>query len=591
MLSRRSSVTAVILLVLSMVLTACAPQSVAPAPAPTAAPAAAPAAAATEAPAAAASAPTAAPAPAGIINSLGIALPADAAPLAKQVFHDAGMEGKHFDFNKNVYEYNDLCPYCFQALVLDDPDHAYVDPGDAERWEVSDDGLTWTFHLRDGLKWSDGSPLTAQDYEFTFQRLMDPKTASTYAWFYYPIKNGEAVAQGEKPVSDLGVKAVDDKTFQVTTEKPIPYMTMIMGFPTSWPVPKAMVEKYGDAFATDVDKTLYNGAFMPTQWNKGTDITFKLNPNYTGPQKPLLETIEKKFIQQGAPTLSMYQADELDYTIPVSQADMIMIMADPALSQEAVVAPGKTTRYIWFNTLKPPFDNLKLRQAVSHAIDRDAITQKVTKGMNLTTYTMIPNGTPCNNDGNPEYTALANYDPELARKLLAESGVDVAKLPVMEMWTKQGEAQPELEAIANMLKQNLGIQVITKDVERAVYVDTLTKGNMEIALARWAMDYNDPSNFVDWWASNAGSIIQWKNPEFDAAVKAAGVELDPQKRCELYGKAEKIMLEDAAGVFIEHPKAMELFKPWIGGVKPDKDGNRLHYTGWLADAYIKDNVK
>jgi len=537
-------------------------------------------------------APTAAPAAASAIkNSLGVTLPADAAPLAKQVFHDAGMEGKFFDFNKDVYQFNDLCIICNQALVLPDANQDYSHPGDAESWEVSSDGLTWTFHLRKGLKWSDGSPLTAKDYEFTFQRLMDPKTASTYAWFYYVIKNGEEVATGKAPVTDLGVKAVDDTTFQVTTGQPIPYMLMVMGFPTSWPIPKAMVDKYGDAFATDIDKTLFNGPYYPTQWNKGTDITFKLNPNYTGPQKPMLETIVKKFTQQGAPTLSMYQADELDYTAGGSQADMIMAMADPILSKEAVVYPSFTTRYIWFNTLKPPFDNLKLRQAVSHAIDRDAITQKVTQGMNLTTYTMIPNGTPCNNDGNPAYTALANYDPVLAKQLLAESGVDVTKLPPMEMWTKQGEAQPELEAIASMLKENLGIQVTTKNVERAVYVDALSKGNMQIALGRWAMDYNDPSNFVDWWQSNAGSIIQWKNPQFDALVKAASSELDLTKRCQEYGEAEKIMLQDAAGVFIEHPKQMLLYKPWIGGPQADKNGNRLLYTGWLADVYIKNNVK
>ncbi len=584
-MSRKITVTVGLLVLLTMVLTACAPAAT---PVPTQPPAATqvPKPAPTQAPA-----PTNTSAPAKIKNSMGNELPGDAAPLAKQVFHDAGMEGKHFDFNKNVYEFNDLCIICNQALVLPDANQDYSHPGDAERWEVSKDGLTWTFYLRKNLKWSDGSPLTAKDYEFTFQRLMDPKTASTYAWFYYVIKNGEAVNKGNMPVSELGVKAVDDYTFQVTTGQPIPYMLMVMGFPTSWPVPKKMVETYGDAFATGIDKTLFNGPYYPTQWNKGKNITFKLNPNYTGPQKPMIETIEKTFIQQGAPTLSMYQAGELDNTAGGSQADMIMAMADPVLSKEAVVYPSFTTRYIWFNTLKPPFDNLKLRQAISHAIDRDAITQKVTKGMNLTTYTMIPNGTPCNNDGNPAYTALANYDPVLAKKLLAESGVDVTKLPAMEMWTKQGEAQPELEAIASMLKDTLGIQVTTKNVERAIYVDTLSKGNMQIALARWAMDYNDPSNFVDWWQSNAGSIIQWKNPQFDALVKSASSELDLTKRCQMYADAEKLMLQDAAGVFIEHPKQMLLYKSWIGGPQADKNGNRLLYTGWLADVYIKNTVK
>jgi len=529
------------------------------------------------------------PTPVKIVNSFGVELPADAAPLDKQVWPLASMEGKHFDFNKNVYEFNDMGSPCWQTLVLYDSDWNFW-PGDAESWETSADGLTWTFHLRDGLKWSDGSPLTAADYEFAFKRQMNPETASVYAWFYYGFKNGQKVNKGELPVDELGVKAVDDRTLTITTEKPLPYMLMIVSFPTSWPIPKAMVEKYGDDWAKDTKTALSNGPWYPAEWNRGRNLIMKANPYYAGPKKPMIETIIQTFIPQGAPTMPMYQANELFSVGGSQQADYVQAINDPAMRKEIEIFPTSTTRYIWFNTLKPPFDNIKVRQAVAHAIDRGAITDKVTLGMNIPTYTMIPAGIPCSSFGDPDLPAYSPYDPEKAKQLLAEAGYPEGKgLPEMEMWTKQGEAIPELEAIQSMLKA-IGINVIAKNVERAVYVDTLKQGGLEIALGRWAMDYPDPTNFLDWWASDAGSIIQWKNAEFDKLIKEAGSLLDLETRCPMYKRAERIILEDAAAVFIEHPKQFVLYKPWVGGPNPRADGIRAAYSMWYADVYIKNNI-
>lgn len=520
-----------------------------------------------------------------IVNSVGVELPPDAAPLEEQVFRVSTLEGKHFDYNKNIYEWNGMGSFAWEPLVWPDADWNFY-PGGADSWETSDDGLTWTFHLNQDAKWSDGSPVTAEDWAFTFRRELDPATASTYAWFYYGFKNAQAVNQGEMPVDELGVEAVDDYTLTITTEQPLPYLLMILAFPTSFPVNKAMVEEHGDAWASNLETVLSNGPYMVTEWNKGRNLVMELNPEYSGPRQPKLEKIIQVFVPQGAPIMSMYQADEIDHMKTNLQADMIQIINDPVLSQQASLYANFVTRYIWFNHLEPPFDNKLVRQAISHAIDREAITEQVTQGMNVPGYTMLPPGFPCSSANNPEYQAYADYDPAQAADLLAQAGYPNGEgFPELEMWTKQGEAIPEMEAIQRMLQDNLGIKVIPKDVERAVYVDTLGQGNLKIAMGRWYFDYPDPTNFLNWWRGTDG-IIKWDNPQFDEIVTAAGGELDPQKRCEMYAEAEKIMLEDVAAVFIEHPKEVQLFKPNIAGIKLRSDGIKHDYTGMVSDLYI-----
>ena len=525
-----------------------------------------------------------------VVNSLGIELPADAAPIGKQVWPQAAMEGKNFDYNKNIYEWNSMGGECFQALVLPDSDWNFY-PGDADSWDTSADGLTWTFHLNPNRKWSDGSQVTAYDYEFTFKRLMDPATANNYAWFYYTFKNAQAVNTGEKAVDELGVKALDDLTLTITTETPVPYLLMIVAFPTSWPVNKAMVEKHGDDWSKDISTVLTNGPYMPVEWNRGKDLVSTLNPHYTGPKKPMLEKIITTFIPQGAPLMPMYQAGEIYSVGGSQQADYVMAINDNTLRKEADVFPTFTTRYVWFNSLEPPFDDVRVRQAVTLAIDRQAITENVTMGMNIAALTMVPPGIPCNSFGDEDIQKYGEYNPEKARELLADAGFPNGEgFPEFEMWTKQGEAIPELEAIQSMLKENLGITVIAKDVERAVYVESMKGAKLNIALARWAMDYPDASNFLGWWVGTA-SYIKWINAEFDELVTAANAEIDATKRCEGYKKAERIILEDAAAMILEHPKQFLLWKPWVGGPTPRSDGIRVAYTGSISDMYIKNNIK
>ena len=525
-----------------------------------------------------------------VVNSLGIELPADAAPIEKQVWPHATYEGKNFDYNKNIYEWNSMGAEGWQALVLPDSDWNFY-PGDADSWETSADGLTWTFHINPDRKWSDGSQVTAHDYEFTFKRLLDPETANNYAWFYFSFKNAGPVNRGEMPVDELGVKALDDLTLTITTETPVPFLLMIVAFPASWPVNKAMVEKHGDDWSKDISTVLTNGPYMPVEWNRGQNLVSELNPHYTGPKKPMLEKIVTTFIPQGAPTMPMYQAGELYTAGGSQQADYVLAINDNELRKDLEVFPTFTTRYVWFNSLEPPFDDVRVRRAITYAIDREAITERVTMGMNIAALTMVPPGIPCNSFGDEDIQKYGEYNPEKGRELLAEAGFPNGEgFPEFEMWTKQGEAIPELEAIQSMLKENLGITVIAKDMERAVYVESMKGAKLNIALGRWAMDYPDPSNFLGWWVGTA-SYIKWINAEFDELVTAANSEIDPVKRCEGYKKAERIILEDAAAMILEHPKQFGLWKPWVGGPNLRSDGIRYPYTGSIADTYIKNNIE
>jgi oligopeptide transport system substrate-binding protein len=365
---------------------------------------------------------------------------------------------------------------------------------------------------------------------------------------------------------------------------------MILSFPTSWPVNKAMVEEHGDDWAKDVSTVLSNGPYMPAEWNRGRELVSVLNPHYTGPKKPMLEKIVTTFIPQGAPTMPMYQADELYNQGGGVQADYIAIINDNDLRKDAEIYANPFTRFVWFNTLEPPFDDVRVRQAVRYAIDRQAIADQVTLGMNIPTLTMVPAGRLCSSSGDEDIQQYGEFNPEKGRELLAEAGYpDGEGFPEFEMWTFAGEAVPELEAIQAMLRENLGITVIPKDVERAVFKDSMRAGELNIALNRWAEDYPDPSNWLGWWVGTEG-YIKWENAEFDELVTAANAEIDVEKRCEMYKRAERIILEEASAVIFEHPKTWQLYKPWVGGPNPRSDGIRAPYTGSIADMYIKDNA-
>jgi oligopeptide transport system substrate-binding protein len=510
------------------------------------------------------------PTPSPIVNSLGVQLPADAAPLEKQVVRLLGREEKHFDVSAGWYEGSVIAGsvLLWEPLTTLDENNNPI-PASADSWEVSADGKVWTFHLRDGALWSDGkTPVTAQDFEYAFRRALHPSTGNSWAWFYYDIKGAADYNTGKVDADGLGIKAVDDLTLTIETETSVPYLPLLMAFPSSVPVPRHMVEQYGDQWSLSPDTALANATFRLISWSRGQQVEIGLNPYYNGPNKGYLE---KVVVELGDPD------GEIDAThdiVPaLSSAALDVITNSPELSKELHAWPYPATFYMFFRTQAEPFDNMKVRQAISHAIDRDAIIATAMKGLAIPAYTMLPPGFPCYQGD--KVADMQKFDPELARSLLAEAGYPGGEgFPAVDMWmpTPTEAHRAAMEAVQSMLKENLGIEVGLQPVERQVYNDSWMSGKVPMAMIGWSYDYLDPSDFMELVWGSKTPRHDWANPEFDRITSEAKGLQDVAKRCEMYNEAERLLLEEAPGVFLWHPVSNQLWKPYVKGIPTDNSG-------------------
>ena len=524
-----------------------------------------------------------------VVSSGGVTLPADAAPLDQQVFRSAGIEGKHFDTMRNEYE-GFAYEAAIEQLAKMGPEGEWH-PAAADSWELSEDGRTWTFHLRQDAKWSDGVPVTADDWVYSFRRYLNPEMANVYAWFLFDLENGEAYNKGEVDVEELGVKKIDDYTFSITTTVPIPYYM----FKINWhaaPVPRHMVEEHGDDWANDPATAPSNGPYRIAEWNRGKNVIFTPNPHYTGRFPATFEQLIQVIIPEvGAPRLQMYQAGDIDGGVGVTGDDLVQVLADPQLSNEAYISVMNRGVYIYMNQRTPPFDNILVRQAFAHAVDRTALCDSVMRGTCIPAHGFLPKDFPCERNDDPELIAFQNFDPEVAADLLAQAGYPGGEgFPELTIYTKEGEFIREAEAIQRMLADNLGVKITPQNVERALYVDQMRNGELKVALNRWGADFIDPSNFVDWWDDPAASYFTgWTDEEYRNLIDTARPMAMSTERCDLYHGALKILARDAIGVFVMNPVQAVLYKDYVAGLTLTDDGTLGVYNMMLLDsAYIKE---
>ena len=524
-----------------------------------------------------------------VVSSGGVTLPDDAAPLDQQVFRSAGIEGKHFDTMRNEYE-----GFAYEATIEQlakmGPEGEWH-PAAADSWELSEDGRTWTFHLRQDAKWSDGEPVTAEDWVYSFRRYLNPEMANVYAWFLFDLENGEAYNKGEVDVEELGVLKIDDHTFSITTTVPIPYYM----FKINWhaaPVPRHMVEEHGDDWANDPATAPSNGPYRIAEWNRGKNVIFTPNPHYTGRFPATFEQRIQVIIPEvGAPRLQMYQAGDIDGGVGVTGDDLVQVLADPQLSKEAYISVMNRGVYIYMNQRTPPFDNILVRQAFAHAVDRTALCDSVMRGTCIPAHGFLPKDFPCERNDDPELIAFQNFDPEVAADLLAQAGYPGGEgFPELTIYTKEGEFIREAEAIQRMLADNLGVKITPQNVERALYVDQMRNGELKVALNRWGADFIDPSNFVDWWDDPAASYFTgWTDEEYRNLIDTARPMAMSTERCDLYHGALKILARDAIGVFVMNPVQAVLYKDYVAGLTLTDDGTLGVYNMMLLDsAYIKE---
>jgi oligopeptide transport system substrate-binding protein len=463
----------------------------------------------------------------------------------------------------------------YEGLVVIDKD-GKVAPGQAESWTLSPDGLTYSFKLRAGLKWSDGTPLTAEDFVYSWQRAIDPATGSKYSFLYYPIKNAEDIATAvNKDVKSLGVRAVDPRTFEVTLKSPTGYFLRLIGHARFLPVNKASITKYGNQF-TRPGNLVTNGAFMLKEWTPQSRIVVVKNPNYWDAANVKLGEVDYYPIENQNEELKRYRAGELDVTneVPSDQVDFIR----KDLPGELKIVPYLGSYYMGFNLEQPPFKgNQKLRQALSMVIDREAIVAKITKTGEQPAYSWVPPGIAGYQPQNVDWKGLSM--PERiakAKELYKEAGYGPDKPLQLEIMYNTSENHKKIMiAIAAMMKQALGVNVTLVNQEFKVFLETRKeKKATQLFRAGWIADYADPNTFAELLQSDAGlNDMGYNNPEYDKLVKTAAITVDPDKRMQMLQDAEKLVVHDLPMMPIYDYVNKRMIKPYVVGF----DLNSLGY--------------
>ena len=451
----------------------------------------------------------------------------------------------------------------FEPLLLINENNEVVG-GQAESWEASEDGLTWTFTMRDGLKWSDGSELNAKDFEYSFKRMADPNTAAPYAETCLGMIDGFEEAAGfpdkdgnptvEPNLDALNVKASDDgKTLTIVLSYPCSYFDKMAAFATMSPVQKATVEANGDSWCTSPDTYVCNGPYMITEWTPSERIVLTKNPNYVGgwdSSKIVTDTITLLLLEDSSASFAAYNSGEavLIKDVPTDEIPSLTKAEDGG---DFYVDTILGTYYVSLNLQRDAFKDAKVRKALSLAIDRDYVANTIMQGTYSTADSIVGPGIVDENgyfhdNGNAPYIS-ADYEANMAeaKKLLEEAGYPNGEgYPTIEYSTNDAGYHVPLAEYLQQTWGDLGITLTINKMEWSAFTAARRAGEYDVARNGWVMDYNDPSNMLDLFCSgNGNNDGKYSNPEFDAAIDASRVADSAEHFAQLH-KAEDILMED-----------------------------------------------
>ncbi|MDT9719865.1 peptide ABC transporter substrate-binding protein [Paenibacillus sp. ClWae2A] len=482
---------------------------------------------------------------------------------------------------------NTVLKFLYEGLVRIDAD-GKEQAGVAKDWKISEDGLKYVFNLNPDAKWSNGDAITAEDFVRSWERALKPETASPYAYQLYYIKGAEGynlskdeTYKGTKVTdfSQVGVKATDEHTLEVTLENPTPYFLGLTAFYTYYPVHASA--DTNDKFFTDYKNMIVNGPFVMDQYSKGQKIVVKKNDGYHAAADIKLAEIDMSLTNSSASELQAYKSGQLDYTgAPNGEIPSDQIPSVKAELPDEFKATGiASTYYYQFNVNEAPFNNVKIRKAFAMAIQRQLIVDKVTQGGQIPAFGFVPPGIRGENgefrDEHKDDYFTENVDE--AKALLAEGMKEegYTTLPAVTLIynTSDGHAKIAL-AIADMWKQNLGVDVKTENQEWGVFLENRQNQNFQVARAGWSADYNDPYNFLEMWTTgNTNNDSKFSNEQYDKDVKETVKSADPATRMAAFADAEKILIQDEMGVMpIYYYTNVSLTKPYLKGVQLDFSG-------------------
>jgi oligopeptide transport system substrate-binding protein len=436
-----------------------------------------------------------------------------------------------------------------------------VEPACAKSWEVLDSGRRYIFHLRNDVKWSDGKPVTAMDFDFAWRRILKPATAAPYAFFLYDIDGALAYNTGQsKDDSRLGIKCLDDLTLEVRLRKPASYFLTLTAICASFPMRRDIIEKYGARW-TEPAHLVVNGPFCLKNWQHEYKIELAANPLYFG-GAPRVKFLKMFMIPEQATAFALYQNDQLDYidnrSFPTPD------VYENRNSSDYHNFPLLRNNYIGFNVLKKPFDDRRVRQAVSLAIDRNVFA-RVLRRSEKPSYTWIP-------EGLAGYAASSGpeFNPEKARRLLAEAGYPGGRgFPkVSILYPTREDARLVMEAVQDQLKQNLNLPVDLENNEWKVYLRKLRSDAPPMFRASWGADYPDPETFANVFTSrNGNNNTRWQSAAYDSLIDQAEGEQDRFKRAELYRKSDRMICRDESVIACTYLSTQNTMrKPWLSGI-------------------------
>ena len=445
--------------------------------------------------------------------------------------------------------------HAFETLLTFDENNDIV-PGQAESFDVSDDGLTYTFHLRDGLKWSDGSDFTAEDFVYSWKRLADPMTAAPYAAdMLSMVKGYDEAAAGD--IDALGVSAPDAKTLVVELSSPCVYFDKIITHASMAPVKKDVVDANGDQWALAPETYISNGPLKMIEWVPGSHMTFAKNENYWNADKVTLNSLKFVLMEDSNAAYSAYQTGEVQMIKDIPTEEIPSLQDSPDYHLD----PRLATSYTIFNTQKAPFVDAKVRMALSLAVDREYVANTLMIGTVAPATNFVGPGisdaeagssfeevTRKNNGG--DFFNVNNYEADLekAKELLAEAGYPNGEgFPIIEYMTNDaGYNKPVAEYLQSAWK-DLGITMDIKIVEWSTFTPTRRAGDFEICRGGWVYDYNDPSNMLNLLASTSGNNHgKYSNPEVDKLLEEARSTADKAEHYDKLHAAENLIMEDAA---------------------------------------------
>ncbi len=493
------------------------------------------------------------------------------------------------DFNKDLY--CDGVPSLFAGLMKFNADHEavlYV----ASKVSSNPDGSQWIFTIRKDSKWSDGSPCTARDFEYSWKRQLDPATAAPYASFLYDIKNAEAFNKKElTDPSQLGVRAKDDFTLEVALEGPRGYFPVLSAYLAALPAHRPSVEKHGDKW-TEAANIVCNGPFVLETWEHQKVMVLRKNKHFFGARDVTLEKVTVPIIPIASGALP-YENNEIDLT-RLQTADLKRLQSDPRTSKEVFRFPYPGTWYLLPQVTKPPFDNVKVRRAVAHAIDRENVV-KVSQGFAIPAHAMIPPGFPGALD-DKKTRDLQRFDPKLALSMLKGTPFEGGKNWPKITLTMRDEAlgsKPLAEAIQSVLLEHLNMKTDLEVLEPRVFRERLWKQDLQFVWIRWFMDYPDPHNeYFDtfYGKKTTGRRQAWANDAFDRELEAGRDTRDLKKRLAHYAKAEEILQADVGYVPVAWVVRYAAAKPNVHGIEKNRQGEYVVeaniYVDMLSHIYM-----